>query len=236
MVTLAVLSAACAGVFSRKYEYEEEVFLALDGSATVYVNASLPALVALRGAPLPVGPSARLDRDVVRQFFESEAGHVANVSASRRDNRRYVHVRIAVPDIRALGSAAPFAWSTYQFAERDGEYEYHQVMGASAGRDVGDVGWNGSERVAVRLHLPSKVPFHNSPSRAIERGNIIVWEQPLADRLEGVPLDVVARMDTQSILSRTLALFGLMIVLVAATFAAAIWWVKNKGTGAAGAA
>ena len=57
-----LLSLACANVVARKYEYEEEVFLALDGSATVYVNASVPALVALRGFALPLDPNARLDR------------------------------------------------------------------------------------------------------------------------------------------------------------------------------
>ena len=63
LVLIAVLaSIACGNVIARKYEYEEEVFLALDGSATVYVNASVPALVALRGVTLPVDPRARLDR------------------------------------------------------------------------------------------------------------------------------------------------------------------------------
>ena len=56
LVLIAVLaSIACGNVIARKYEYEEEIFLALDGSATVYVNASVPALVALRG----VGAAAR---------------------------------------------------------------------------------------------------------------------------------------------------------------------------------
>ena len=34
------------------YEYEEELYLGLDGSATLNVNASVPALVALRGVDL----------------------------------------------------------------------------------------------------------------------------------------------------------------------------------------
>ena len=83
-------------VARRKYEYDEDVHLALDGSATVYVNASVPALVALRGASLDVDPRARLDRDDVRAFFETPVADVASVTTSRRDNRRYVHVRIEV--------------------------------------------------------------------------------------------------------------------------------------------
>ena len=99
------------------------------------------------------------------------------VTISRREGRRYVHLRIEVADIRRLGEAAPFAWSTYRYLEGE-TVEFAQHMKASAGTEVGSVGWGGDELIAVRLHLPSKVTFHNSPSRRIERGNIIVWEQP----------------------------------------------------------
>lgn len=231
MLVSLLLSAACSNVISRKYEYEEEIFLALDGSASVYVNASVPALVALRGAGLPVDPSARLDRQVVREIYSSPATRVASVTTSRRDGRRYVHLRINVADIRKLNEAAPFAWSQYRFQETDGLYEYAQTVQDAAGKDVGSVGWKGNELVAFRLHLPSKVEFHNSPSRIIERGNIIVWEQPLAERRKGTPLELTVRMQAESILLRTLALFGAMMAAVAVTFAAAIWFVKTRKTG-----
>ena len=95
LVLIAVLaSIACGNVIARKYEYEEEIFLALDGSATVYVNASVPALVALRGVALPLDPRARLDRLVVRDLYETPVSHVASVTTSRREGRRYVHLRI----------------------------------------------------------------------------------------------------------------------------------------------
>lgn len=223
-----LLSAACGSVISRKYEYEEEIFLAMDGSASVYVNASVPALVALRGVTLPVDPAARLDRQVVREIYSSPVTRVANVSTSRRDGRRYVHVRIDVDDIRKLNEAAPFAWSQYRYQEQEGLYEYAQTVQAAAGQDVGSVGWEGNELVAFRIHLPSKVEFHNAPSRTIERGNIIVWEQPLAERQKGTPVEVNVRMQTESILFRTLALFGMMMVAAALTFAAAIWFVKSR--------
>ncbi|MGE0863421.1 MAG: hypothetical protein AB7P34_05920 [Vicinamibacterales bacterium] len=226
-----LLSTACGNVLSRKYEYEEEIFLALDGSASVYVNAAVPALVALRGANLPVDPNARLDRQVVREFYSSPVTRVANVNTSRRDGRRYVHLRINVDDIRKLSEAAPFAWSQYRFQDSDGLFEYAQTVQGAAGQDVGQVGWNGRELVAFRIHLPSKVEFHNSPSRTIERGNIIVWEQSLSERQKGTPLEIVVRMQTESILFRTLALFGMMMVAAALTFAAAIWFVKTRNTG-----
>lgn len=230
MLLLAVMwSLACSNLISRKYEYEEEIFLALDGSASVYVNASVPALVALRGAGLPLDPNARLDRQAVRDFYETTVSHVASVSLSRREGRRYVHLRIDVADISRLSEAAPFAWSSYRFQPRDGELEYAQSALAAAGQEVGNVGWDGDELVAVRMHLPSKVTYENAPG-GTERGNIVVWEQPLADRLKGVPLEVVVRMETESILFRTLALFGAMMAAVVVTFAAAIWFVKTRKT------
>jgi hypothetical protein len=228
LVLIAVLaSIACGNVIARKYEYEEEVFLSLDGSATVYVNASVPALVALRGVALPLDPNARLDRTVVRDIYNTPVSRVASVTTSRREGRRYVHLRLEVPDIRRLAEAPPFAWSTYRYAEGD-TFEFAQHLQASAGHQAGSAGWEGDELIAVRLHLPSKVTFHNSPARRIERGNIIVWEQSLAERITGTPLDVQARMEKESILFRTLALFGAMGVLVVLTFIVVIWFVRSR--------
>lgn len=221
--------ASCRDVIARKYEYEEDVYLRLDGSATVYLNAAVPALVALRGAPLPIDPAARLDRNDVRAFYAAPGVRVASVSLSRREGRRYVHLRLEVDDIRTLSSAAPFAWSTYGLVEREGVWVYTQTLAAAAGKDVGDVGWHGDELMAVRLHLPSRIPFHNAPSRTVERGNIVTWEQPLRARLAGAPLAIEVHMERDSILYTTLLLFGGMAALALATLAAIVWWVRRLG-------
>jgi len=230
-LALAAVSATlvgCGGGFFRQYEYEEDVYVSLDGSATVYVNGSLAALAALRGADVDLSPIAPVDRERVRRFFESPVTRVTRVSASRRSGRRFVHVRIDVDDIRRLSEAAPFSWSAYHF-ERDGNlYVYRQTIGSPVGKAVGDVGWTGGERVAFRLHIPSKIAYYSLPG-TLKRGNILVWEQPLADRLRGVPLTLDARMETQSILYRTLWLFALTFVAVAITFAIVIWWVLRRG-------
>lgn len=229
LVLLSVLfSLACANVLTRKYEYEEEIFLSLDGSATLYVNASVPALVALRGLSLPLDPAARLDRLRVRDLYTTPVTSVESITLSRREGRRYVHLRIDVPDIRKLGEAAPFAWSSYHYREGENRFAFAQQMGDAAALDPGDPGWDGDELVAVRVHLPSRVDYHNSPARRIERGNIIVWEQLLTERLQGVPLTIEARIEKESILFRTLALFGAMAVLAALTFAGFIWFVKTR--------
>ena len=238
--TLAVLTAAAVsacgggadrttsgGGFFRQYEYEEEVYLSLDGTATVYVNASLASLNVLRGTSFATAPNAPLDRDQVRAFFSTPVTRVSGqISASRRSNRRFIHVKIDVDDIRRLGEAAPFAWSSYEF-KRDGDlYIYRQRIGAAAARDAGGVGFTGREIVAFRLHLPSKIRYHNS-TREI-RGNILDWEQPLAERVRGTPLLLDARMDPQSILYRTLWLFGWTFVAVAISFVLVIWWVRRQ--------
>src|SRR5512134_528193 len=96
IIALAASSLSCGrggGVFKPQYEYEEELYLSLDGSATLNVNASVASLVALRGADLPVDPRARVDRERVRAMFEGD-GVRTSVSLARRDSRRFVHVSV----------------------------------------------------------------------------------------------------------------------------------------------
>jgi hypothetical protein len=243
-IALAVLATPACGLsagdstggFFRQYEYEEEVYLSLDGTAIVYVNASLPALNALRGTSFATAPNAPLDRDGVRAYFSTPVTRLASeLTASRRSNRRFVHLKLDVDDVRELSRAAPFAWSTYDF-KRDGDlYKYQQMLGASAGKDVGDVGWSGREMVAFRLHLPSRIRYQNN-GKGVERGNILVWEQTLEQRLRGTPLLLDARMDPQSILYRTLWLFGWTAVAVAITFGFVIWWLVRRAPAAKGIA
>ncbi len=229
LLVAAMATASCGDALTRKYEYEEDVYLNLDGSATVYVNAAVPALVALRDAPLPLDPAARLDRADVRAYFQGPGVRVASVSTSRREGRRYVHLRLEVDDIRTLSRLEPFAWSAYRLQQKDDLWVFTQQMTTAAGTEIGNVGWQGDELVAVRLHLPSRVPFHNAPSRTIERGNIITWEQPLTARAKGEPLAIEAHLEQESILFQTLALFAGMTLAALTTLAVLIWWVWRKG-------
>ncbi len=233
VLVLAALSAASctAGGLFRQYEYEEDIYLALDGTASVYVNSSVAALDALRGAALDARPAARLHRDAGRRVFPTPRTHVTQISQSRRNGRRFVHVRVDVDDIRRLGATAPFNWSRYEFRREGDEYLYRQTLGAPAGKDVGDVGWRGNELVAFRLHLPSKITYHlnNAGVDNYLRGNILVWEQPLSRRLRGDPLELYARMQTQSILYRTLILFGATFLAVAVAFGLVVVFVLRGG-------
>jgi hypothetical protein len=229
IAALTCLAACGGGGLFQQYEYEEDIYLELSGAATVYANGSSAAFNALRGASFDTAPSAEIDREAVRAFFTTPVTRVARTTFSRRSGRRFLHVRLETDDIARLSEAAPFAWSSYSF-KKDGDlFIYRQAVGPSAARDVGDVGWTGQELVAFRLHLPSAVVYHNAGADNLRRGNILVWEQALADRLRGEPLALDARIEAQSILSRTLLLFAAAIVAVAVMFGLVIWLVVRRG-------
>ena len=227
LLSAALAAASCRSMLAPKYEYDEDVQLALDGSAIVSVNASVAALVALRGASLDPNPRARLDTGAVRGFYQSPVADVTSITTSRRDNRRFVHVKLDVPDIRRLNEAPALSWSQYALTRNDKLTVFTQRVGAAVGKSV-DGGWTGRELVAFRLHLPSRVTYHNSPTREVERGNIIRWEQPLSDRLKGQPVAIEVQMESESILFQTLTLFGITVVLAVLTMLLGVWWVRTR--------
>jgi hypothetical protein len=253
VLVAAVAAAACgrgAGLLSPQYEYEEDLTLSLDGSATLVVNASIPALIALHDLPLDPDPRVRADeiRRRLREVYNSQYAEVLRVNTWTKYGRRFVGVRLRIPDVRALPKAAPFAWSSYVVREEDGHHVFRHTLGAppSSAPRKPDSGWKGNELVAFRVHLPSRVLFYNArdvddPSgiRTIDRGNIITWEQRLADRLEGKPIAwaddrspgvMEVRMDSQSILYRTLWLFALAFVAAIAVLAFLIWLTMRRGS------
>ena len=234
IVTIAALVAAAAasacsggGVFKREYEYEEEIYLDLDGSATLNLNASVDSLIALRGARLDPDPVARVDRAYLEQFFGGGTADVT-VSLARRDGRRFVHATVQVDDVRQLGRLAPFSWSEYTLVRRPEAIEFRQRVGKPAG-EPGARKWIGDELVAFRMHLPSEIVYHNAPSGRIERGNILEWEQPISARLTGTPLDIEVQLEPTSILAQTLILFGSTAAAALAALGAIVWWISRKG-------
>ena len=152
VVAAALVLSACGGrLVKKQYEYEEELYLGLDGSATLNVNASVPALVALRAVDLNASPRSRFERERLRAFYEAPGVTVTALSSSRRYGRRFVHVSMDVADVRSLQRLAPFAWSTYRFGREGDVYEFKQTVGAPTGRSVSDAGWDGSERTGIGL-------------------------------------------------------------------------------------
>jgi len=236
----AVVSGACGGrsLFGKQYEYEEDLYVRTDGSADLIVNASIAALVALRGLNFDPSPTSRLDRDAIRAAFQSPVTEVLRVSRPwTRHGRRFIQVRLRVADIRKLSAAPLFSWSHYDLMLRDGQRVFVQTVGASALRPgmLRNYGWTGGELVAFRLHLPSRILWHNARdvdtgnTVDVQRGNILAWEQPLTDRLDGRPIDIEVRMDTQSILYRTLWLFASAFLAAVALIGGLIWLTIRKG-------
>ena len=160
---------------------------------------------------------------------------------------------MVIPDINKLSEAPPFAWSTYEFGpakpgelqaprgqgaeDVEGVHVFTQTVGASAMKPgtLKNYGWDGSEIVAFRLHLPSKIKHHTA--RDLEtnetadatRGNILAWEQHLADRLDGQPVNIYVEMESQSILYRTLWLFGAAFAAAVLLLVLLIWWTMSRG-------
>src|SRR5262245_4572822 len=236
---VAAGTVACrGGILGKQYEYEEDLYLSLDGTATLVVNSSLPALVALRGIDVDMNPSTRVDLNKIRAAYQSPVSEVTRVSPPwRRAGRRFVQVRLNVKDVRKLNEAAPFAWSRYTLTVENGHHVFEQNVGASALKrgTLQNVGWNGSELVAFRLHLPSRILWHNSKdletneAASTQRGNILSWEQHLADRLDGAPLAIRVDLESQSILHRTLWLFAGAFTAAVAVLALLIWLTMRRG-------
>jgi len=239
-----VLAAACGGsnigsIFGRQYEYEEDLSLSLDGSATLIINSSIPALIALRGLALDPDVSARVDEDALRAAYTSPVSEVVRIGRPwRRNNRRFVQIRLKVSDIRRLNEAKPLSWSQYGLELQNDQYVFTQKVGPSAFKPgtLQNVGWNGKELVGFRVHLPSRIKFHNArdldtnETGSPERGNILRWEQHLADRLDGAPVNIRIEMDKQSILHRTLWLFAGAFTAAVAALILAIWLVVRRGS------
>lgn len=229
LALVALTASGCGRGLLRQFEYDEDLYLALDGTATIYVNGSLPAFVALRGADFDLNPAARFDKDRVAAFFASPGVRVVRVTSSRRQGRRFAHVRLEVDDIRKLPQMRAFSWATVRFDRMDTLYRFREDLGASANKAVRAAGWKGTELVGFRLHLPSKIAYHNAGPDNLLRGNILVWEQTLPERLAGQPLEMEARMEPTTILYHTLWLFLGSMSAALAVLGLIIWWVVKKG-------
>src|SRR5262245_6030200 len=102
-IVFAIVGAACDNPLGRQYEYEEQLYLRVSGEATVIVDGSIAALVALRGAPLDPSPSKRVDRAEIRRIYEAGGCQVDNVGQPwTRKGRRFVQIRVQTADVRTL--------------------------------------------------------------------------------------------------------------------------------------
>lgn len=237
---LAVSATSCANPLARQYEYDEQTYLSIDGSATVVISASVAALASMRGLALDPAPQARISGDDVRRVFEAAGCEVERAARPwRRSGRRFVQARLRVADVRRASTCGVLAWSQYGFEVSPGQVRYTQTVNAPAGvvpaTPPPGINWDGSEVVAFKMHLPSRVTWHNvrkledGTEGALERGNILTWEQRLNDRLAGVPIAMEVRTDSESILYRTVSLFAGAFAAAVVVLILLIWFTIRRG-------
>lgn len=226
---------SCSNPLARQYEYDEQLYLAVDGSATVIVNASLPALVALRGLAIDPSIDGATDRAGLRRLVESGGCTVTNVGRFwTRHGRRFAQIRITTEDVGTLSKCGLLSWSSYMLAPKGELLRFTQTVGASSPRDPGAVNWDGSEIVGFKLHLPSRIREHNvkkldGTNGTVERGNILTWEQRLADRRAGTPIAMAVDMDSTSILYTTVWLFAGAFAAAVFVLVTIIWLTIRRG-------
>ena len=206
-----------------------------DGRATVVIDASIPALVALRKLPLDPTLRSSVDRELVRRLYADAGCEDVRVGQPWiRRGRRFVQIRVATSDINQLHRCGPLSWSTYRLIRDEDTMTYDQVVGAPEVADDGTVNWDGRELVPCKLHLPSRILSHNvkrledGANGKTERGNILTWEQRLSDRRTGRPIEMTARMHAQSILHRTLWLFGGAFTAAVVMLSMLVWWTMRR--------
>jgi len=241
-VLAAALFTSCSNPLGRQYEYDEQTYLSVDGSATVVVNSSLPALVALHGAAIDPRVDGAADRDSIRRLYEGAGCHVDKVGRFwYRRQRRFVQIQVSTSDIRQLSKCGLLSWSTYSLTpDQQGRgLMYRQVVGPVAAGDAGSVNWDGSEIVGFKLHGPSRVWHHNiknpdGTNGSPDRGNILTWEQRLADRRANVPIEMEVGMESTSILYTTVWIFLGAFAAAVTTLVIIIWLVIRKGQRAKG--
>jgi hypothetical protein len=246
LITLAAFALAACGAFGREYEYEEELYLNIDGSASVVINSSIPALVALRGLPLQPSLHTQFDPNEARRLYDSLGCPVTRIGQPwYRHGRRFIQIRMSTPDVRSLDGCQALSWSTYRFSRSDGAVHFEQTVGPSATPAAGALesppdessagAWRGNELVAFRVHLPSKVRRHNvrrldnNETGDLERGNILTWEQRLSDRRANVPIVMQVTMDPESSLYKTLWLFAGSFLAAVIVMGLLIAWTIRKG-------
>ena len=237
----AFLSSACSNPFAPQYEYEEQVYLEVDGRASVVIDTSLLALVALRGGAIDPAIASATDRNVVRRLVTAAGCQVDDVSRFwTRHGRQFVQITVSAAHVKDLPACRLLAWSTYSLETITTDkvvagLRFQQHLGPPApGQGESAAKWSGDELVAFKVHLPSRivdqnVKLLNGTNGTTERGNILTWAQTFANRRAGKPLDMRADMDGKSILHTTLWLFAGAFAAAVALLVVSIWLVIRKG-------
>lgn len=213
-MVLLVVGPGCVS-----YEYEEEVYLAIDGSGRIRVSGSTAILRAL-GELEGGGPEG------LRAHFEGEGLDVVSVRETERDGRAFLHLRGRFEDWNELCRAKAFQDRGCDIAHENGEIALVTTLPAPE-VDL-PPGVEPDALVALRFHLPSPVHEHDA-TLPIGRGNILTWSRTAAELFRGEPLRAEARFDETSTLATTLGILLVAVGLVLASVALAVYLLVRKG-------
>jgi hypothetical protein len=213
---LAVLLAASG---CTTYEYDEEVFLEVDGSGEIRMSGSTAAIEALHGLDEASAGSAKA-------LFEGEGVEILSALETERDRRKFVHVQARFADWEKLCRIPGFHNRRCRLAEE--EEGLALELSLPSPQAAAPEGLDPQALLALRYHLPSTIRYHNSPSD-IERGNILSWKRTLKEHFAGRPLDVEVRFDRRTILAATVSIVGLALGLVLASIVTALFVMVRKG-------
>lgn len=203
------------------YEYEEEVFLAVDGSGRIRVSGSEEMLAALH-----VDPAHPVTTATIAELFQGPGVEIDSVRETERRGRRFLHVQGRFDEWNHLCALPAFADRDCRLEMSDEELALYLTLPAPE-RGIPDR-VPADAVLALRFHFPSSVRYHNSP-RGIERGNIIEWERSPAELIDESELRVEARFERRSVLASTLVVLGTAFGIVAGAVGLALWLMVRKG-------
>jgi hypothetical protein len=182
------------------YEFDQELWLRVDGSGSVNVTGRPELWAAFTDAdPETLTPES------LRALFERSGLRVREVTRTRRDGRSYLFVAAEFEDVNRLGGSPAFPDLVIGL-RREGELLVLEGRWTPAAADDPPAA-RADELTAIRFHLPSRVRSHRNAVEGVERGNIVSWRQPLTAALAGETLEFGARMEDTSVLRETLLVF-----------------------------
>jgi hypothetical protein len=201
------------------YEYEEEVFLEVDGSGEIRMSGSTAAIEALHGLDEATAERAKA-------LFVGQGVEILSALETERERRKFVHVQARFSDWEKLCEIPAFRNRGCRLTK--GEDGLALELSLPSPRAAAPESLDPRALLALRYHFPSTIRYHNSPGD-VERGNILSWKRTLREHFAGRPLDLAVRFDRRTILAATARVMGLALSLVLASIATALWVMVRKG-------
>lgn len=201
------------------YEYEEEVYLEVDGSGEIRMSGSTDVVGALHGL-------SETSVETASNLFEGQGVEILSAFETERERRKFVHVEARFSDWESLCGLPVFRDRRCRL-ER-GEEGLALELSLPSPRVKALERIDPQALLALRYHFPSTIRHHNSAGD-VERGNILAWKRTLREHFAGRPLELAVRFDRRTILAATVRVMGLALALVLGSIATALFVMVRKG-------